>query len=47
MLLINTVAMSVHITLEGLVARFNVTEIPNAEVSDGVEGVSSYNNALT
>ena len=40
LLLINIVAMGVHIVLEGLIAKFNVAEIPNLEKSDSVEGVS-------
>jgi hypothetical protein len=42
LLLITIVGMCVHITLEGLIAGFNVAEIPNTEMPDGVEGVSSY-----
>ena len=34
--------MSVHIALEGLIARFNVTEIPNIEKPNSVDGVSEY-----
>ena len=44
MLFINIVAMCVHITLEDLIARFNVAKIPNTEISDSIEGVSSYND---
>ena len=41
LLLISMVGMSVHITLEGVIAGFNITEIPNTEMPDGIEGVSS------
>ena len=47
LLLINIVAMSVHIILEGLIAGFNVDEIPNHEKSKSVEGVSSCYNDLS
>ncbi len=42
LLLISIVGMCVHITLEGLIAGFNVAEIPNTEMPDGIEGVGSY-----
>ena len=41
LLLISMVGMGVHITLEGVITDFNVTEIPNTEMPDGIEGVSS------
>ena len=34
--------MSIHIILEGLIARFNVDKTPNTEISKSYEGVSSY-----
>ena len=40
LLLICVVCMCVHITLEGVIADFNATEIPNTEMPDGIEGVS-------
>ena len=33
--------MCVHITLEGLIARFDVAEVPDTEMSNNVEGVRS------
>ena len=41
LLLICMVCMCVHITLEGVIAGFNVAEIPNTEMPDGIKGVSS------
>ena len=45
LILMNIVVMSIHIVLEGLIARFNVAEIPNVEKSDSFDGVSECNMA--
>ena len=40
LLLVNVVPMSLHISLEGIIAKFSVSEIPNIERPFTINGVS-------